>query len=143
MEFSEADGAEFTIIDGDILICEGGDVGRTAVWRNGQKEIYFQKALHRVRLNPNIALPDYVQYYMWFMANNGGFRDFINSVTIPHLTGVKLKKLPFPKTPLEVQQKFAAIVEKVEQQKARMREHLAELDALFASLQHRAFNGEL
>ncbi len=45
--------------------------------------------------------------------------------------------------PLDEQHRFAAIVESVEQQKATQRAHLAELDTLFASLQQRAFNGEL
>jgi type I restriction enzyme S subunit len=48
-----------------------------------------------------------------------------------------------PLPPLDLQQRFAAIVETIEQQKARMRTHLDELDTLFASLQSRAFNGEL
>ena len=50
-------------------------------------------------------------------------------------------KLPVP--PASLQQHFAAIVESIEQQKSIQRTHLAELDALFASLQHRAFAGEL
>jgi type I restriction enzyme S subunit len=51
--------------------------------------------------------------------------------------------MPIPLPPLPLQRRFAAIVESVERQKARQRAHLAELDALFASLQHRAFRGEL
>lgn len=50
-------------------------------------------------------------------------------------------EIPFP--PLDLQRRFANIVESVEQQKARLREHMAELDTLFASLQQRAFNGDL
>ncbi len=45
--------------------------------------------------------------------------------------------------PLDLQHRFAAIVESIEQQKARQHAHLAELDTLFASLQSRAFRGEL
>ena len=45
--------------------------------------------------------------------------------------------------PLDLQHRFAAIVESVEQQKASQRAHLAELDTLFASLQSRAFRGDL
>jgi len=45
--------------------------------------------------------------------------------------------------PLDLQDRFTTIVESVEHQKTRFRAHLAELDTLFASLQHRAFNGEL
>ena len=61
-----------------------------------------------------------------------------------HLTGVKLKRLPIPYgRPLELQHRYAIIVASVEQQKARQRAHLAELDTLFASLQSRAFRGDL
>ena len=82
-------------------------------------------------------------YYMWFMAQNGGFRDFINTATIAHLTGIKLKSLPTPLPPFDLQCRFAAIAESVEHQKANQRAHLAELDTLFASLQSRAFRGDL
>ena len=51
--------------------------------------------------------------------------------------------MPIPLPPIDLQHRFAAIVESIEKRKARMRAHLAELDELFASLQHRAFNGEL
>ena len=54
-----------------------------------------------------------------------------------------IKALPIPAAPLDLQHRFAAIVEAVEQQKTRQRAHLAELDTLFASLQSRAFRGDL
>ena len=143
MDFSESDCEEFKLEHGDLLICEGGEVGRTAIWHGAHDRIYFQKALHRVRLDPTVAVPEYVFQFMWFMAKNGGFRDLTTSATIAHLTGVKLKRLPCPRPPLELQHRFAAIVESVEQQKASQRTHLAELDTLFASLQSRAFRGDL
>ena len=68
-------------------------------------------------------------------ANRGGTQKF---VALKDLRG-----MPIPLPPLPLQQKFAAIVESVERQKAAQRAHLAELDALFAALQHRAFRGEL
>jgi type I restriction enzyme S subunit len=143
MDFDENDRKKFEIQNGDLLICEGGEVGRAAIWQCERKNVYFQKALHRVRLDPSKAVPEFGQYFMWFMAKNGGFRDFTNSATIAHLTGVKLKGLPVPLPPLPLQTKFATIVKSVEQQKARMQAHLTELDTLFAALQQRAFNGEL
>ena len=143
MDFSESDCEEFKLEDGDLLICEGGEVGRTAIWHGAHNRIYFQKALHRVRLDPTVAVPEYVFQFMWFMAKNGGFRDLTTTATIAHLTGVKLKRLPCPRPPLKLQHRFAAIVESVEQQKASQRTHLAELDTLFASLQARAFRGDL
>ena len=67
-----------------------------------------------------------------------------------HGTGMKnmksmkeLKSIEFVLPPLDLQQHFTAIVESVEQQKASQRAHVAELDTLFASLQSRAFRGDL
>ena len=55
-----------------------------------------------------------------------------------------IKALPIPAAPLDLQHHFAAIVQSVEQQqRVRQRAHLAELDTLFASLQSRAFLGNL
>ena len=66
-----------------------------------------------------------------------------SATTLPILNKSGFSKVEMLKPPLPLQQKFAAIVESVERQKAAQRAHLAELDALFAALQHRAFRGEL
>jgi type I restriction enzyme, S subunit len=63
--------------------------------------------------------------------------------TIPHISPTEVKDFPVIAPPFELQTRFASIVEAIEQQKARLKAHLAELDTLFASLQSRAFNGEL
>ena len=55
----------------------------------------------------------------------------------------RLKKLQISLPPMELQLRFAALVRSVEEQKACQRAHLAELDNLFASLQSRAFRGDL
>ena len=61
----------------------------------------------------------------------------------PRVNIKQLRLLEAIRPPLDLQHEFATIVESVERQKARMRAHLVELDTLFASLQSRAFNGEL
>ncbi len=63
--------------------------------------------------------------------------------SMPNISKAKLRDIQVIKPPLPLQQKFAAIVESIERQKTTQRAHLAELDALFAALQHRAFRGEL
>jgi type I restriction enzyme S subunit len=70
-------------------------------------------------------------------------RQFVTGIDQYKLTRKKMDAIPTPLPPLELQHRFAAIVESVEQQKARQRAHLAELDTLFASLQSRAFSGDL
>ncbi|AOV17242.1 hypothetical protein BJI67_09350 [Acidihalobacter aeolianus] len=67
--------------------------------------------------------------------NRGGTQKF---VALKDIRGI-----PVPLPSADIQHRFATIVESIERQKTRLRAHLAELDTLFASLQSRAFNGEL
>ena len=134
MDFTEKERQEVSLKKGDLLICEGGEVGRCAIWKEELEDCYFQKAIHRVRLHLNIMIPDYLQFLMWFYAKNGGLKDFVTVATIAHLTGVKLKSLPIPVPPLPLQEHFAKIVEQIEVQKAQVGRSLAESEALFAGL---------
>ena len=63
--------------------------------------------------------------------------------SMPNISKAKLKTLKLIKPPLDLQHRFSAFVKSVERQKASQRAHLAELDTLFASLQSRAFRGDL
>lgn len=85
--------------------------------------------------------------YLHGLLSSHSMRDFFarsaTGVAVKQLTGKQIGALVIPCPPIDLQRRFAAIVESIEQQKARMRAHLAELDNLFASLQSRAFNGEL
>ena len=65
------------------------------------------------------------------------------STTLPILKKSLFQRISVPVPPLAEQRRFAAIVESIEQQKATQRTHLAELDTLFASVQSRAFRGDL
>lgn len=128
---------------GDLLICEGGEPGRAAIWRDEIPECYYQKTLHRARPKNDLANSEYLAYLLWLLSKSGGLSDHITSSTISHLTGEKLKVMNIPIPPIDLQNEFAHRVEAVEKLKAAHRASLSELDALFASLQHRAFRGEL
>ena len=62
MDFNEAEQKEFELRDGDLLVCEGGEIGRCAVWHNEIQPCFFQKALHRVRCNRQLVQPDYLAW---------------------------------------------------------------------------------
>lgn len=143
MNFSDHERIEFELKPGDVLICEGGEPGRAAIWRGSRENCYFQKALHRARPLPEKIKPEYLVHLLWHLSHSGGLADHVTSATIAHLTGAKLKRLRIPVPPLELQQTFARRVAGIEKLKEQHRAQLAELDALFASLQHRAFKGEL
>lgn len=139
MDFNEKDRREFELRNGDLLICEGGEVGRTAIWRGQLQNCFFQKALHRVRLDLQKAIPEYVQALMWNLSQKNGFKDFTTVATIAHLTGVKLKSMPIIIPPLSLQNQFAQLIEKIEQQKAVVRQQMAASEALFGRLLQESF----
>ncbi|RJP27762.1 MAG: restriction endonuclease [Candidatus Omnitrophota bacterium] len=143
MDFDKKDREILRLKKGDILICEGGEVGRSAIWRDELPECYFQKALHRVRPNPDLATSEYIVNLMWFYSKYGGFKDQVSSVTIAHLTGVKLKEMKFPLPPLQLQQKFSKVVNQVRSIETKLNSTTKETNQLFDSLVQRAFRGEL
>lgn len=98
--------SKYSVSKDDVLICEGGEPGRAAVWGGGSGVIGYQKALHRVRVDKKQIKSNYLCWYLWFMSKRGGFSDFVSKATIAHLTGVQLKKLPVPIPPLKLQHKF-------------------------------------
>ena len=143
MDFDERARALFGLMDGDLLICEGGDIGRSAIWKNNLAECYFQKAIHRVRLHKSQAIPEYVQYVMMFFSSYNGFKNVTCKATIAHLTGEKLKETIIPVPPLELQNRFAAIVTKVASLKTSYAQSLIQLESLYGIISQQAFKGEL
>ena len=131
----------------DLLLTEGGDpdkLGRGSLWHSELPLCIHQNHVFRVRLTEPRIDPVYLS---WLISSQRGKTYFLRSAKqttgIASINMTQLRAFPMLIPPIELQRRFAAIVESVEQQKSRQREHLAELDTLFASLQHRAFNGEL
>lgn len=112
----------------------GGDVGRCAIWRDNLTDCYFQKALHRVRVDREVLTSEYLQEYFFWMAKLGGLSSSVSEVTFAHLTAEKLKKLKIPLPPIILQKKFAQHIEKIEQQKQQAQASLEKSQALFNSL---------
>ncbi|OUQ75914.1 restriction endonuclease subunit S [Flavonifractor sp. An100] len=85
---------KYSIQYGDLVICEGGEPGRCAVWEE-QEPIFYQKALHRVRFTDG-SNPKFYMYYLWFAAQTGQLKRFFTGTGIKHLTGQSLVKVPVP-----------------------------------------------
>jgi type I restriction enzyme S subunit len=88
MKFAPNELSRYSITKGDLLICEGGDVGRSCVWEKDE-EMYYQNALHRVRFYMNIN-PYFYMYIMMYYANSGKLQEVCKGVTIKHLTRTTL-----------------------------------------------------
>lgn len=143
MDFDAKSRALLQLQPWDLLICEGGEPGRCAVWRGQIAECYYQKALHRARPNTRLAHPEFIAHQMWHLAHSGALSDYVTSATIAHLTGEKLKQLPLAVPPLPLQKEFATRVAAINAERTAAQRSLDTLDELFASLQSRAFSGQL
>ena len=107
MDFNPDDQEEFSLQDGDLLVCEGGEVGRCAIWHNEVSPCFFQKAIHRIRCDRNIVLPEYLAYWFKYHSEYNQFEDIVGAKTsITHLPGIKLKKLLIPIPPMSAQKHF-------------------------------------
>ncbi|EHX5025079.1 restriction endonuclease subunit S [Salmonella enterica] len=101
MKFEDNELSEFILRNGDLLICEGGEPGRCAIW-NKPDEFYFQKALHRVRTFCNI--PERIlAIHLKNDSLNGRLANLFTGVTIKHLPGDKLQQYVIPLMPLNEQ----------------------------------------
>lgn len=143
MDFDERERANLKLEYGDLLICEGGEVGRTAIWRNELPECYYQKALHKGRPNLEKVTPEFLMFVFWFYSENNGFKDYVTFATIAHLTGEKLKTIKIPIPAIELQLRFSEIIKKIENLKNKIIKSAEKIESLFQSLQQRAFKGEL
>lgn len=126
------DRQRFALRPGDLLVCEGGEVGRTAVWYGEVEDCYYQKAIHRLRpLRPTEPL--FAQYYMLWAARAGLFRKLTTATSIAHLTKEKLSVAPFPDVGVEKQRRIAAILDEADAIRRKRREALGLLDDLLRS----------
>ena len=140
MDFDEDDRAEFELKDGDLLVCEGGEIGRCAVWHNEIQPCFFQKALHRVRCNRQIIHPDYLAWWFKYNCDYDGFTAIAGSkATIAHLPGIKLKQLQVAVPPIELQEQFATFVAQTDKSKLAIQKSLDKLEILKKSLMQKYF----
>ena len=98
MDFSPSERDRYLLLPGDLLVCEGGEVGRTAVWGGELEECFYQKAIHRVRPRSDSAIPRFFYFLMYALAQRGVFAAGGNPNTIDHLTAIQLRhyRVPFP-----------------------------------------------
>jgi type I restriction enzyme, S subunit len=97
MDFSDEDRQKYALRSGDLLVCEGGDVGRAAQWDGQLDPCFYQKALHRVRPMFDDE-PRFLMYCLRATASYGTLLAEGNQSTIAHLTAEKLRahRFPFP-----------------------------------------------
>lgn len=116
---------KFSVRRGDVLVCEGGEPGRAAVWRRDEP-FAIQKSIHRVRVGSHLD-PDFLRYYLEFAATTGRLDRMVTGVTINHLTQEKLRQVEVPLPPVAEQR---CIVKTLEEQLSRLKAASASLASL-------------
>lgn len=108
MDFSEAEEVKFLLKPGDLLVCEGGEPGRAAVWQGQIERCCYQKALHRIRPRDGQIDPVFLMYRLWLSVLGGEFSNSQTQTTIAHLPREKLILVRLPLPPLAEQRRIAA-----------------------------------
>ncbi|EKF9499771.1 restriction endonuclease subunit S [Vibrio cholerae] len=109
MKFESHEHERYGIKKGDLIVCEGGEPGRCAIWNEDVPDMKIQKALHRVRTLAGLD-GDYLYYWFLFSARAGHIDPYFTGTTIKHLTGKALKELPIKIPPMRYQQEAAKLL---------------------------------
>ncbi|MDO8417026.1 MAG: restriction endonuclease subunit S [Agitococcus sp.] len=110
MWFSEKEKQHLSLRKNDLLISEGGDVGRSAIWHNELEYCYFQNSINRVRAKNN-NVTKYLYYWIYAVKDKGYIDILCNKSTIAHFTAEKVAAIPMPLPTTEEQTTIAAFLD--------------------------------
>jgi type I restriction enzyme S subunit len=133
------------LVKGDLLVCEGGEIGRSAVW-DGENGVYtYQNHLHRLRpLDRDRVDPRFAMAWLevGFCLRNV-YEGAGNKTTIPNLSRARLAELRMPLPGIDEQREIVAILDALDRKIALHRRKRAVLEELFQSLLHKLMMGEI
>ena len=115
MHFSNDEADRLSLRPGDLLVCEGGEIGRTALWREAQTGYSYQNHLHRLRARSDEVDPEFFMYWMQAAFLHLALYEGVgNKTTIPNLSASRLKQLPVPQPPFWEQRAIGAVLSKLQ-----------------------------
>lgn len=109
MRFEQHELERYGLKYGDIVMCEGGEPGRCAIWKEQCSSMMIQKALHRIR--PHGCLrPEFLYYYFLLKGRTGHLSSLFTGSTIKHLPREKLALVEVPVSPHSTQDHIVSIL---------------------------------
>lgn len=128
---------KYIVRKGDLLICEGGDTGRCAIWES-EEPIYYQNALHRVRFNDDIY-NRFIMYYLHYYKKVGIIDKLSHGQTIKHFTQKGLSKLSFRMPLISEQKGIASELDALQNMIEGYKAQIADLEKLAKSIFFKMF----
>lgn len=146
MKVEENEIQRYSLAKGDLVICEGGEPGRCAVWEGTDHTMLIQKALHRVRFTESYS-PYFAYYFMTYAASSGLLSPNFTGSTIKHLTGKGLGNVLFPLCTLAEQNQIVHLLDRsfnlCDELDRQIELEIRRSDALRQSILKKAFSGQL
>lgn len=108
MRIEDSELERYLVKKGDLLVCEGGEIGRCAIWENDD-EIYYQNALHRVRFYKEYD----AYFFMYLLCHYNDLKlieQYGKGLTIKHLNQTAFRNIPVCVPDLSAQRRIAAIL---------------------------------
>ncbi len=110
-KFDLQEKTKYRLKKGDLLICEGGETGRSAIW-DSDEEMYYQNALHRVRFFGNISA-QYMCFVFELYKKNGTIENYTKGIGIKHLVQSSLNSIWLPLPPLAEQRRIGSNIDAI------------------------------
>jgi type I restriction enzyme, S subunit len=133
MRFEDRELDRYGLRSGDVLICEGGEAGRAAIWDARASDVKFQKAIHRVRPGSRL-FNRFLVHQLSVDYHSGRLADYYTGATIKHLTGQDLLRYKIALPSFPEQCRIVEVLDRADALRAKRRTVLARLDTLTQSI---------
>ena len=114
MRFLDSEKEKYELLPGDLVVCEGGEPGRCAIWERQSPNMKIQKALHRVRPTQETDIY-YIYYWLLNAGQKGQLEKYFTGSTIKHLPGDKLKEIVLDIPDKESQNRIGHLLNSIDQ----------------------------
>jgi len=146
MWFSKSEIRKYKLKKDDLLVSEGGEAGRTAIWNGELSECYIQNSVHKLTIN-NHNFPRYILYLFESYGKKGILESMVNRVSIAHLTREKIKEIYCIIPPLLEQTTIANFldktIEKIDHTIQKIQKKIKLLEEYKKSLIHHVVTGKI
>ena len=146
MWFSKDELHQYRLNKNDLLVSEGGEVGRTSIWDEEIEECYIQNSVHKVTMKPTND-PFFFLYTFCLYGEKGVFESVVSRISIAHLTKEKLKETVFPVPPNDEQERISKFISaettKIDQTTSKIEKQIDLLQEYRTALISEAVTGKI